>query len=696
MTWLSENRIPEHYVSYVPGAGQGGRQLRINPEGLPEPHRTNFFRNRADEQYKQILEQQAEADPADTTDWRNSPAFKALAPFQRAYVSRWMVVLTNFGHLSGGKGSPLDVELQRYSAATGQSYTWKTFYRNRKLFAEGGIAALAPQHGLHRRGESKLHPFDVELYKKLWLSENAPNHKAVYALVRAEAQKQGRDVSRFPHPESFRKAIYKEVTPSERYRMRHGYRAWQRKYGGYVQRSVKELPAGAIWVGDNRPLDVWCVDADLNGGRPFRPMLSAWIDFKSRFWVSHEIYQGSPNADWQVQTLKWAMEDHGLPGEGIYIDNGKDYVAKDFLGIISILGLKYRNALPYNADAKVIEPMFRRQIEKVEKFLTGYTGRNSEHKPEYTSALLKKSRKAAHKGQPQPAAFIPFSELKALVSGYLHTANQTPWKSGPMKHKTPEQVFHTAQDGSARQFQQIRPGTLDLLCMPVAEKKICRNGVFCEKQKAWYWAPELEAEKGRTITYRRDPRLPGEIHVFLNGRALCKAELQSEIHGWAETPEERAELHKRLERIRREEKRLAKMAKEMGFRYTPAELGERLEIDARIEREQLHRAGKGPAADTEYKPIRRMANHASDGMAAEFKRLEQRDMPDAAEISRGRALAAQAEPRWEELSMEQQMEQLSDDLYIVCMDQPPALRREFLDKYAKPRYLKRGLRAVAL
>ena len=94
-------------------------------------------------------------------------------------------------------------------------------------------------------------------------------------------------------------------------------------------------------------------------------------------------------------------------------------------------------------------------------------------------------------------------------------------------------------------------------------------------------------------------------------RPSCKARSTA----GQKTPEERAELHKRLERIRKEEKRLAKKAKEMGFRYTPAELGERLEIDARIEREQLHRAGKGPAADTEYKPIRRMANHASDGMA---------------------------------------------------------------------------------
>ena len=146
-------------MSYVPGAGQGGRQLRINPEGLPEPHRTNFFRNRADEQYKQILEQQAEADPTDTTDWRNSPAFKALAPFQRAYVSRWMIVLTNFGHLSGGKGSPLDAELQQYSAATGHSYTWKTFYRNRKLFAEGGIAALAPAARPAPPGRIEAAPF---------------------------------------------------------------------------------------------------------------------------------------------------------------------------------------------------------------------------------------------------------------------------------------------------------------------------------------------------------------------------------------------------------------------------------------------------------------------------------------------------------------------------------------------------------
>ena len=30
--WLSEQRIPQDHISYVPGPGQGGKQLRINPK----------------------------------------------------------------------------------------------------------------------------------------------------------------------------------------------------------------------------------------------------------------------------------------------------------------------------------------------------------------------------------------------------------------------------------------------------------------------------------------------------------------------------------------------------------------------------------------------------------------------------------------------------------------------------------------
>ena len=101
------------------------------PRRLPEPHRTNFFRKRADEQYKQILEQQAEAEPPPTIPPTGATA-RPLKRWPRSsgrMVSRWMIVLTNFGHLSGGKAlSPLDAELQQYSAAPqggGHSYTWK-------------------------------------------------------------------------------------------------------------------------------------------------------------------------------------------------------------------------------------------------------------------------------------------------------------------------------------------------------------------------------------------------------------------------------------------------------------------------------------------------------------------------------------------------------------------------------------------
>lgn len=387
------------------------------------------------------------------------------------------------------------------------------------------------------------------------------------------------------------------------------------------------------------------------------------------------------------------MERYGTPGDGIYMDNGKDYKAADVLGILAILGIKHRNALPYNADAKIIEPMFRRQIERVEKFLGGYTGKNSEHRPEATTALMKRSRKAAKKGRTQPKQIIPYSELKTLVAEFLETANKTPIKSGELKHQTPEQAFYTGLDGAERRIKHIRPGTLDLLCMPVAEKKIGRNGVYCEKQKGWYWAPELEPEKGRTITYRRDPRQPGEIHVFLEGQPLCKAELQSEIHGWAGTPAERAELQKRMERIRKEEKRLAKMAKELGFQYTPKELSERLEVDARIEREQLHERGLGPHPDTVHKGIKEMANHENDDMAGEFDRLKNRDMPTEDELRRGRHLESlakrQAARPWEALSFDEKLDFLSEDLQIVCLDQPPALREDFLERYGRSRYEKR-------
>lgn len=43
---VERDNIPKKYYRYVPGKGRGGKQLQINPLGLPDPYKMQFMQHR--------------------------------------------------------------------------------------------------------------------------------------------------------------------------------------------------------------------------------------------------------------------------------------------------------------------------------------------------------------------------------------------------------------------------------------------------------------------------------------------------------------------------------------------------------------------------------------------------------------------------------------------------------------------------
>ena len=63
---------------------------------------------------------------------------------------------------------------------------------------------------------------------------------------------------------------------------RYGESAWNRKFGGYIERDYSSVVCGKVWVSDHAQIDVACLTSD---GNVVFPWVTAWRDYKSGKWL---------------------------------------------------------------------------------------------------------------------------------------------------------------------------------------------------------------------------------------------------------------------------------------------------------------------------------------------------------------------------------------------------------------------------
>src|SRR5699024_5438198 len=140
--------------------------------------------------------------------------------------------------------------------------------------------------------------------------------------------------------------------------------AWNRKYGGYIDRDYSNITCNEVWVSDHAQIDVACFDPD---GKVVFPWVTVWRDYKSGEWLGWVLSTKNPNSDFIFQSFYYAAQKFGLPKD-VIIDNGKDYRSKDFAGgrsnfkvdiskgqtsaMLKELNVNVHFALPYNAQTK--------------------------------------------------------------------------------------------------------------------------------------------------------------------------------------------------------------------------------------------------------------------------------------------------------------------------------------------------------
>jgi len=238
-----------------------------------------------------------------------------------------------------------------------------------------------------------------------------------------------------------RAAVDGAESPSYQYTMRRlderfppavqaAYR-YPKQYRDQVEPTAQLHPetfaVGERWESDQRTCDVRVVMPDGSIGRP---VLTAWIDWRSRRCMGHRVepYGDSETIAASLHSGLTSEANLGGPPRIAWVDNGVDYLSVAgrsrsrklskadevvFRGTLELLGIELHLALPRGPRGKArIERWFQTKGRQLDAFLPGYVGNEPANRPESLAALEK-----------DPSNLMTLAEYRRRVDAYVAEFN---------------------------------------------------------------------------------------------------------------------------------------------------------------------------------------------------------------------------------------------------------------------------------
>lgn len=534
----------KYTVKMVPG--NGGNQYRILLTSLPPEAQARYWSARMGAEPARMEPETAELNArllAETPDYNRRKAEKYLSLFHAA---------------AGLRGQALRRFLDEWNEQNPDCTTsYQSYMREKKRYEQGGFAALLGQYG-KTVGRSKIPDHLFEHFKSLYLREGGPSEQYCWLSTMGMARRidTSLDPNSFPSVSTFMRRLKAEVPEDGIYIARHGMAAWNRKYHNYIDRDYSGLRAGTCWVGDHHQADVACHE----GGKYFFPWLTAWVDFKTQKFLGWQWHREAPNSDHIFQSFHNAASEYGLPSD-LYMDNGKDYRCKDFAGgrkyhrlqiderktvaMVSALGIEPHFALPYNAQAKVIERCFLRFKDWMARGCPGYRGGNVTERPEKLAQEI------------SSGVILEFNEFVRLADFFIREVDSAATVEGKvLRGESKDEAFF--REVNACPLPAVTPDALKLFCSRTSGARVIgRNGVRDSELDVQYWGEWMSGMKGEQVYLRRDINRYQEAWVFrasddeFLGKALIA---QWQAPALAKTDAERSQLRDVMSRKRRSEK----------------------------------------------------------------------------------------------------------------------------------------------
>ena len=359
-----------------------------------------------------------------------------------------------------------------------------------------------------------------------------------------------------------------------------GEREYKNKVMVKGERNAHDLQVMEVVMGDEHTFDVWVAYTHPNGKvTAIKPHLVAWIDIRSRR-VLGDVMCKDANSDILKQSLlKLLYQDAGSVPQYIYIDNGKDYTARNMTGydrndrqrmefddaskgFYKSIGIEdFHRALPYYAWTKgQIERLFGTVCRQFSKWFTSYTGTLT------GSTTFAKVDKDIQ-GMLERGELLTMEEFYAKWSQWLHEVYEVResavLKRQGEKYRTPLSCFENAE----RYDKPCPPKSYATVLMMKSERCFVRN-VGIKLGGYTYRSDELCDYINSYVDIKYDPHDMATVYVFRDGRQVCEAYSQELMVFASENGVEQKALKEHLGRQKRQIKADREKLREANVPFT--------------------------------------------------------------------------------------------------------------------------------
>lgn len=525
---------------YVDGLGRGGRKIEIAVSCLPQEIQALIAAKNtsetvacgtADKGVQEIALKRLEV----LNFWEQT---KAKLPYS-VPVSESVRIVTSRYHLSAAC-----------------LYSWK------KKYDKAGVNGLLPSPKLReKRGSYSMPTAAHEYLLALYLDERKRTVAHCFRLLSAKAEIEGWEL---PSVRTVQRIIG-NIPLAVRMAARETSKTVYDKVLPYTQRDHSKILANQVWVGDHFRCDFFVKGKN---GKWVRPWLTAWLDMRSRKFVSWQVCENPSSASIIASFAKAALDPAiGLPKE-IYIDNGRDYASKEFAGtghrtrkstandlkvktMLESLQVGVHFALPANGRAKVIEREFRVVAEEICKEFPTWCAARKDDRPENLQKLLKKD---------SPHMTVTLEEAAEIIGNYLkYVKNKRVSNGRGRKGEYPDQTFEMYR----MPYRVAKREVMQLLLTRHSQPLVVRNGQVSFRHRSYY-ADELVKMYGEKVYIRYNEEDMSAVSIWsMDDKYICEAKAPATLPGIGAEQEDLSAEMKRKGRVKKNlyEDEILKIAK---------------------------------------------------------------------------------------------------------------------------------------
>ena len=394
---------------------------------------------------------------------------------------------------------------------------WENIYRNA---SNNRIRAFIDTRGRKKGEKLACSPEAWNWFLGYYLDKRKPSIRYCWELTVVEAETRG---WAWPGCRAIEKKVDRDIPQQVIIKLREGDKKYQEKCVTPIRRDYTIFAANDFWCADEHTLDLYAKRPNgLGGWKKCRPILTAWQDMRSRYFVGWHL-SARANSDTIISAFKMGVREFGPPRR-VYCDNGTDYnaaagvtkktkrskVNQDYVAnVYGEMNIQVTWATPYHPQAKPIESHFRKVCSRFAKTFTSYCGNKPDNRPDDVEIRIE---------------HLPtVNEVAERFSEWVKAYHAKPQSGDGMDDLAPEQAIVRFRSTTVR--ERISDEKLDFLCVrttkPVVVSKdgVRHNGLY-------YGISNMEVMKhlGRKVLLKVQPDTAEYVTVCdLDGKPIANA-----------------------------------------------------------------------------------------------------------------------------------------------------------------------------